>query len=81
MPLRPRALAKFLIFIESWQSFGQAVQTLLQLEENFSKDRNGTLLPKLTLRKNCSSDQKKLLKFKAEGRGFAKCLRSLDQFI
>ena len=34
-------------YIESWQSFGQAVQTLFQLEENFSKDRNGSLLPKL----------------------------------
>ena len=31
--------------------------------------------------KNCSSDQEKLLKFKAEGREFAKFLRSLEQFI
>ena len=30
---------------------------------------------------NCSSDQEKLLKFEAEGREFAKCLRSLEQFI
>ena len=33
----------------------------------------GILLPKLfwpTVRKNCSSDQEKLLKFKAEGREF-----------
>ena len=46
--------------------------------------RNGILLPKLFLpivRKNCSSDREKLLKFKAEGRGFAKLLRSLEQFI
>ena len=31
--------------------------------------------------KNCSSDRKKLLKFKAEGQEFAKFLRSLEQFI
>ena len=45
---------------------------------------NGILLPKLfwpTVRKNCSSDQEKLLKFEAEGREFAKFLRSLEQFI
>ena len=34
-----------------------------------------------TVRKNCSSDGEKLLKFEAEGRGFAKFLRSLEQFI
>ena len=33
------------------------------------------------MRKNCSSDRKKLLKFKAEGREFAKFLRSLEQLI
>ena len=33
------------------------------------------------MRKKCSSDQEKLLKFEAEGREFAKFLRSLDQFI
>ena len=46
--------------------------------------RNGILLPKLfwpTVRKNCSSDQKKLLKFEAEGQEFEKFLRSLEQFI
>ena len=46
--------------------------------------RNGILLPKLfwpTVRKNCSSDREKLLKFEAEGREFAKFLRSLEQFI
>ena len=30
--------------------------------------------------KNCSSDQEKLLKFKAEGQEFAKCLRGQGQF-
>ena len=33
------------------------------------------------VRKNCSSDPEKLLKFEAEGREFAKCFRSLEQFI
>ena len=33
------------------------------------------------MRKNCSSDQEKLLKFVAEGREFVKILRSLEQFI
>ena len=45
---------------------------------------NGILLPKLfwpTVRKNCSSDREKLLKFEAEGREFSKILRSLEQFI
>ena len=44
----------------------------------------GILLPKLfwpTVRKKCSSDPEKLLKFEAEGREFAKFLRSLEQFI
>ena len=45
---------------------------------------NGILLPKLfwtTVRKNCSSDQEKLLKFEAESREFLEFLRSLEQFI
>ena len=33
------------------------------------------------MRKNCSSDQEKNLKYEAEGREFAKNLRSLEQFI
>ena len=33
------------------------------------------------MRKNCSSDREKLLKYEAEGREFAKILRSLEQFI
>ena len=32
-------------------------------------------------KKKCSSDREKLLKFEAEGREFAKFLRSLEQFI
>ena len=33
------------------------------------------------MRKNCSSDPEKNLKFEAEGREFAKILRSPEQFI
>ena len=33
------------------------------------------------MRKNCSSDQQKLFKFKAEGQEFEKNLRSLEQFL
>ena len=33
------------------------------------------------MRKNCSSDREKLLKFEAEGREFATFLRSLEQFF
>ena len=45
---------------------------------------NGIFLPKLfwhDLRKNCSSDREKLMKFEAESREFSKFLRSLEQFI
>ena len=34
-----------------------------------------------TLRKNCSNDCEKLLKFKAKGREFAKIMGSLEQFL
>ena len=33
------------------------------------------------MRKECSSDQEKHLKFEVEGREFAKCLCSPEQFI
>ena len=33
------------------------------------------------MRKNCSSDREKLLKFEAESREFSKFLRSDEQFI
>ena len=46
--------------------------------------KNGILSPKLfwpIVRKNCSSDREKLLKFEAEGWEFKKILRSQEQFI
>ena len=33
------------------------------------------------MRKNCSSDREKLLKFEAESQEFAKLLRSVERFI
>ena len=33
------------------------------------------------MRKNCSTDREKLLNFEAEGREFAKFLRSLEQVV
>ena len=54
------------------------------VERNRHRERNGILLPKLflpTVRKKCSSDREKLLKFEAEGQEFEKVLRSLEQFI
>ena len=61
---------------------------LLTIYELYNRSKlgmlgNGILFPKLfwpTVRKNCSSDQEKLLKFEAEGREFPKFLRSLEQF-
>ena len=55
-----------------------------KLPEMSKIDENGILLPKLfwpTVRKNCSCDREKPLKFEAEGQEFAKFLRSLEQFI
>ena len=55
----------------------------LQIQITFSLDMqcmNGILLPKLfwpTVRKKCSTDREKDLKFEAEGQEFANILRSL----
>ena len=46
--------------------------------------KNGILLPKLfwpTVRKKCSSDREKILKFEAEEQELAIFLRSLEQFV
>ena len=51
---------------------------------DFHTQRKVSARPKLfwpTMRKNCSSDWEKLLKFEAEGKEFSKSLRSLEQFI
>ena len=47
------------------------------------KRKYGILLPKLfrpTVRKSCSIDREKLLKFEARCKEFSKILRSLEQF-
>ena len=57
---------------------------MVNTEQNRYIDRNGILLPTFfwpTVRKNCSSDWEKLLKFRAEGRKFANIVRSLEQLI
>ena len=49
-----------------------------------SSNKYGTLVPKLiwfSVRKNCSTDREKLLKYETEGKESAKFLRSLEQFI
>ena len=46
--------------------------------------KNGILLPKLfcpTVRKKCSSDREKHLKYEPEGREFSNFLRLLEQLI
>ena len=68
---------------QCWENWCENYKLRSTYFEN-RKYRNGILLPKLfwpTVRKNCSSDREKLLKFEAEGREFAKLLRSLEQFI
>ena len=50
----------------------------------FQKFKKLFLFPKLYLpsvRKNCSSEREKLLKFETDGQEFAKILRSSEQFI
>ena len=57
---------------------------LLRKSVELSDERNGILLPKLfrpTVRKKCSSDREKILKFEAEGQEFAKILRLLEQLV
>ena len=57
---------------------------VLQRKEKYCQWNYGILLPKLfwpTVRKNCSSDWEKLLKFRAEGQEFARILRSLEYFF
>ena len=66
--------------IEEWHGKFYFLSVIFIVETQ----RNGILLPKLfwhTVRKLCSMDWEKLLEFEAEGREFAKFLRSLEQFI
>ena len=79
------------VFMAFWVTFHlfRRKKCLIIFEQNLEititvKRKSGILLPKLfwpTVNKNCSSDWEKLLKFEAEGREFAKFLRSLEQII
>jgi hypothetical protein len=77
-----KSLLKYNFMI--WFFDNHQTQILLQNKQSY---RDGILLPKLfkpNVRKNCSSDQEKLLIFEAAPRyvlEFANFLRSLEQFI
>ena len=62
-----------------------AKQVFYQKTEFFiSKNEKWYFVTKIVLtycEKKCSSDQENLLKFEAEGREFARFLRSLERFI
>ena len=56
--------------VENLFAFSEAFEDNLVGEKLIIRSGNSILLPKLfrpTVRKNCSSDQEKLLKFEAEG--------------
>ena len=75
---------KFFDFIWENYAYPDNLSMLGQVSGYRRSPKNGILLPKLfwpTVRKNCSRDQEKLLKFEAEGLEFAKFVRSLEQFI
>ena len=83
---------KLLRFEAEGQEFAKILRPRQQFFLRVSKSQeawwkkiiNDILFPKLfwpTLRKNCSSDRGKLLRFEAEGQEFAKILRSRQQFI
>ena len=58
--------------------------TVSKKEKTMLRCMNGILFPKLfwpTVRRNCSTDIEKLLKFESELQEFGKFLRSLEQFI
>ena len=60
------------------------LHNLLSCVVNRTDIEQSVLLPKWfcpSVRKKISSDREKCLKFEAEGREFAKVLRSLAQFI
>ena len=68
---------------EVWRTY-KPVKTVHFMAKSSINYRNGILFLKLfwpIVRKNCSRDWEKLLKFEVEGRELAKLLRSLEQFI
>ena len=82
---RPRICNHFGIHF-SWPHYSEKIQITVKGQDFLFmwKMKSGILLSQLflsTVRKNCSNDQEKLLKFETEGREFAKFLRSLEQLI
>ena len=72
-----------LFYCTIWFKFTNHIRLETEISLKFLTTRNDILLSKLfwfTVRRNCSSDWEKNLKFEAEGREFAKLLRSLKQF-
>ena len=69
----------------SFLQHGNTHQNVLwSKQQSWFKNWNGILLPKLfwpIVRKKCSSDWEKLLKFEAEGWEFAKCFRSQNNLF
>ena len=58
-----------------WNLYSQSFEYSLSCIMPSKKNSSGILLPKLfwpTMRKNCSCDREKVLKFEAEGEEFAK---------
>ena len=82
-----RFFCYLVLVFEFWWSaylFSLNIGILIDKFKHCMLHKIGILLSKLfwpTVRKNHSSDWEKLLKFEAEGREFAKILRSLEQFI
>ena len=74
---------KFVLFF--WNAVVLGEYLVYDTKSNaINKGEIGILLPKLfrpTVRKKCSSDQEKLLKFLAFSLEFAKILGSLEQFV
>ena len=70
-------------FVKNWQKIAVWIcPQFRNWEQIFPRPGwNGILLPKLFWPTYCSSNREKLLKFEAEGREFAKILRSLEQLI
>ena len=71
-------------FMLNFRTFSRHETRYFKILNTITTVVNGILLPTLfwpTVRKHCSCDQEKLLKFEAEVREFSKFLRSLEQFI
>ena len=83
LPCTSRAGAYILDLMDTYGAGKLFFRKLIwkNLKDSKKLRTSGILLPKLfwpTMRKNCFSDREKLLKFEAEGQGFANFLRSQE---